>query len=374
VAGKNISLGRPALDSGRNRIYITDRVDTLYALDLTDRQNGETFPTANEWSFGLGDATDFMPGIDLPLGTGTVYSDEFGSELRAVKPDGDSKWVAAVASDIDSTPAVGADGTIYFGKDIGKFTALNPNGSPKWEFPGSGNIGSVQTSPALGPDGTIYFGSNDNNLYALNPDVSSAAEREKFSFSATGDVRSSPTVDQGDEAVFFGSDDTNVYAVNQLAEPRNFRDNSVEPKKLISSVDFPEISFSDINDSNNWLKHDNGLWAVRFEVIRQTIAGGKGEYRLKTWVEKCTTSGCSKIRDALFRDTLITYDVAAVPPKLEQVITLSALDHAKFERLLFGFTSQAIGTDTQQAVIRFFELSFSRPSDPLVTSDPILVP
>ena len=31
--------------------------------------------------------------------------------------------------------------------------------------------GSDQSSPAIGADGTIYVGSNDDNLYALNPET-----------------------------------------------------------------------------------------------------------------------------------------------------------------------------------------------------------
>ena len=75
-----------------------------------------------------------------------------------------------------------------------------------------------------------------------------------------------------------------------------------------------------------------------------------------------------------FRDTLSNYKVSTRPPKLVQTIKLTAEEHAKFERFLFGFTSAAATGDTQAAIIKFFELSFIRVSDPDVTSDPNLDP
>ena len=71
---------------------------------------------------------------------------------------------------------------------------------------------------------------------------------------------------------------------------------------------------------------------------------------------------------------LVTYDVPAIPPKLEQTFTLDAAEHAKFERFLFGFTTAVASGDTRESIVRFFELSFIRPTDPVITSDPNLSP
>jgi outer membrane protein assembly factor BamB len=48
----------------------------------------------------------------------------------------------------------------------GKLYALDPDGTQKWEFV-TGAV--VYSSPAIGADGTIYVGSNDSNLYAIGP-------------------------------------------------------------------------------------------------------------------------------------------------------------------------------------------------------------
>jgi hypothetical protein len=65
---------------------------------------------------------------------------------------------------VTSSPAIGADGTIYVGSADMKLYAINPDGSEKWHFTTQGAIAS---SPAIGSDGTIYIGSSDNNLYAV---------------------------------------------------------------------------------------------------------------------------------------------------------------------------------------------------------------
>jgi outer membrane protein assembly factor BamB len=61
-----------------------------------------------------------------------------------------------------------------------KFYAINPDGSQKWRL--TTEQLTVFSSPAIGADGTIYVGSHDYNLYAINPDGS-----QKWSFT-TGDA------------------------------------------------------------------------------------------------------------------------------------------------------------------------------------------
>ena len=79
------------------------------------------------------------------------------------------KWSFQTGYDVDSSPAIGSDGTIYVGSRDGNLYAINPDGSRKWAF----EAGRIQdSSPAIGSDGTIYVGSRDDYLYAINPDGS----------------------------------------------------------------------------------------------------------------------------------------------------------------------------------------------------------
>ncbi|HUB07311.1 MAG TPA: PQQ-binding-like beta-propeller repeat protein, partial [Myxococcales bacterium] len=61
-------------------------------------------------------------------------------------------------------PAIGGDGTVFFGATDGSFYAVNPNGSQRFKITTGARVSS---SPAIGPDGTVYFVSDDGNLYAI---------------------------------------------------------------------------------------------------------------------------------------------------------------------------------------------------------------
>ena len=61
-----------------------------------------------------------------------------------------------------SSPAIGADGTVYIGSMDNKVYALDgATGIKKWEFETGGWVGS---SPTIGPDGTVYIGSKDSKV------------------------------------------------------------------------------------------------------------------------------------------------------------------------------------------------------------------
>ena len=81
-------------------------------------------------------------------------------------------------------------------------------GSQKWYF-GVGDGYGVKSSPAIGADGTVYFGADDGNLYALNPQDGSL----KWTFTTGAAIKTPPTID-ANGTVYFASDDTNLYAVS----------------------------------------------------------------------------------------------------------------------------------------------------------------
>jgi outer membrane protein assembly factor BamB len=65
-----------------------------------------------------------------------------------------------------SSPAIGADGTVYVGNSGHDLCAINRNGTLKWTY----TTGlDVYSSAAIGADGTVYVGSWDDKLYAIGP-------------------------------------------------------------------------------------------------------------------------------------------------------------------------------------------------------------
>lgn len=77
---------------------------------------------------------------------------------------GSLAWKLTAGNVISSSPAVGADNTIYIGSADNSLDALNPDGTEKWAF---ATGGFIESSPGMGRDGTVYFGSRDFNFYAL---------------------------------------------------------------------------------------------------------------------------------------------------------------------------------------------------------------
>ncbi len=80
--------------------------------------------------------------------------------------NGTKKWEYETGGGIDSSPAIGSDGTIYVGSYDKKLYALNSDGSKKWEYETGSGI--ILSSPAISSDGTIYVGSHDKKLHAIN--------------------------------------------------------------------------------------------------------------------------------------------------------------------------------------------------------------
>ena len=85
------------------------------------------------------------------------------------------KWAFNTGGAVESSPAIGSDGTIYVGSSAawpqtdGRIYAINPDGSKKWEF----SLRDVSfASPVISSDGTIYLGASDRTLYAINSDGS----------------------------------------------------------------------------------------------------------------------------------------------------------------------------------------------------------
>ena len=76
-----------------------------------------------------------------------------------------SQWTYRMGSQVESSPAIGADGTVYAGTLDGHLYAINPDGSLEWAYT---TEDSVSSSPAIAIDGTVYVRSSDGKLYAFS--------------------------------------------------------------------------------------------------------------------------------------------------------------------------------------------------------------
>src|SRR5471030_763678 len=85
----------------------------------------------------------------------------------ALTPAGALKWKYTVPSPTDptlsnaigSSPALGADGTVYFKAEDNNLYAVTSSGVLKWRV----NVpGLSYAAPAIGSDGSVYLGSDNS--------------------------------------------------------------------------------------------------------------------------------------------------------------------------------------------------------------------
>ena len=135
---------------------------------------------------------------------GTIYFGSEDNDLYALNPDGSQKWAFATQGSIGSSPPSARTAPSTSGRRIIISMPSTRTAAQKWAF----LTGGIDSSPAIGTDGTIYVGSWDNNLYAVNPNGS-----QKWACLTGGSVNASPAIG-ADGTIYVGSQDDNLYAIN----------------------------------------------------------------------------------------------------------------------------------------------------------------
>jgi outer membrane protein assembly factor BamB len=386
----------PALAPG-GEIYFVANEDGLIAFQ-TDPENPTSNPTFL-WKrtevlaiddIGASGTEDWGELNSSPVidDNGFIYvGDDDGNVYSFFSTGGPPRWTYPTGDNVDSTPYVDpVSGIIYVGSNDKKVHAIDAFfgfSVPGWPFDtsaqGLGFGGKVRSSPIVDSDGTIYVGSDDYLLYAINPDGTL-----RWSYQTDGRVKSSPGIGP-DGIIYVGDTAGKVYALSRFARPRNEKNLMItsEGTSPNFTVGGEPVELDDA-DGNDWLAGKDlakGPWAVRMEIKRSLTANANGryEYTLRTWIRQCDTmiasSECTDpdIIGTFFQDTRLEYE--AKPPHLEQTIELEQTDQDLFDRFLFGFTGASgdtsiAGKTPQNAVIEKLQLSFIRPGDPVVTTDP----
>ncbi len=417
-----ISESTPAVDKN-GVIYVGSRNGNLYAID----PNGTL-----KWAKPTGGEVRSSPVVDRTGGDydGTIYVIEVFGTIRAFNPDGSQRWASTLSGYFSTAPALSKDGSVVYVVDSNdsKLYAINAsNSSPAWtspfyvDLPGnsgsndpvvdhtdSGFAGTIYhvtddgqlfavkpdgngwrwdknlndnsaSSPAIGADGVIYVGSDDGYLYAISPAdeyVEWSLDTCSISPCTTPAVKSDPAIGP-DGTVYFGNDDDKVFARNRIARPPNRSDLLVTSTGIGTNVRVAGEPV-DVKSETDWLlgnpdNADIGPWAVRLEVMRSTTkVNDKYEYTLHAWVRQCKESDCNDVLGTFYEDTRIQYATNRTGSELPlaQTIELNAAEHGDFTQFLFGFTGAVAANNRQDAVIDHFQLSFIRPNDPIITTDP----
>jgi outer membrane protein assembly factor BamB len=87
----------------------------------------------------------------------------------SIGSDGKKRWALGSALSIDASPAVAANGEIYFSCPWRNLSAVTQDGNEVWRFytDSDRDHGNIIASPAIGSDGTIYVAEEDW-LHAIN--------------------------------------------------------------------------------------------------------------------------------------------------------------------------------------------------------------
>jgi outer membrane protein assembly factor BamB len=154
-----------------------------------------------KWRFQAGNEIRSSPAISAD---GTIYFGCRDRRLYAVTPESKLKWTYTTGWWVDSSPAIASDGTVYVGSWDRKLHAVSPEGKARWTFETGGYVVS---SPAIASNGVVYVGSYDGRLYAL-----SATGQKLWEYKTEAPILSSPALDWGG-GVYFTSLDGHLYVV-----------------------------------------------------------------------------------------------------------------------------------------------------------------
>ena len=147
--------------TGRLTVTVRERARLAWSVPL-------------EWYFPEATA-EILIGAGVAIGAeGTIYVgwNDYPAQTShwyALSPQGGILWTVDVPGLTNwGMPAIGADGTLYFGSRIGSagsLVAVDPGGSIRWILDG---LGPISSSPALGPDGTIHV-AGGRHVHAVDP-------------------------------------------------------------------------------------------------------------------------------------------------------------------------------------------------------------
>ena len=189
----------PAL--GHNGILYFGSLDgKVYALD------GVT--GVKIWEYDTSYLIESSPAIGRD---GTVYIGRYGRFLALNGTTGEKMWDNVELQTVISSPAIDELGNLYVGDQAGKVHSLDgKTGVRNWT---SEKIASDPIlSPAIGIDGTIYVSEIGGSVIAL----AAKTGVELWRFRPENRMQSSPSIGS-DGTVYFGSWDEKIYALNGKA-------------------------------------------------------------------------------------------------------------------------------------------------------------
>ena len=124
--------------------------------------------------------------------------------LYAVNPSGTQLWSYNTDGEINSSPVIGADGTVYFGSADSSVYAVSSSGLLVWSYKSDS---PVNGTGALSFNGILYIGTDNGKLLALSP------TGEMLWYYQTNGTITAPPLITADNMIYVGSADGAIYGM-----------------------------------------------------------------------------------------------------------------------------------------------------------------
>ena len=149
-------------------LYLGSNDGYVYALDSTNGGAIKWINQISNSSSGNYNSPNAIFTTPVVAPDKTIYIGSNQGYLYALNPTGTIKWSYNAGYPLQSSPIIDASGSIYFGASKYVFAVGDDGFSayPKWLTPFQTNA-NVNSSPALGSNGYLYFGSDDGYVYAI---------------------------------------------------------------------------------------------------------------------------------------------------------------------------------------------------------------
>lgn len=177
--------------------------DTIYFVSA-GKLYGVSLEGNEQSVFAPGTSIHSIPAIGED---GSIFFGADNERVYALYSGGtsnDLRWRFNTGENVSSSPVIGVRGDIYIGSESARLYCLTTNGVVRWSV---STKRPVHSALSIGADGTIYAGSDDRNMYAITPDG-----HVRWTFPTGGRVRSAAAIDS-EGTLYFGSTDKKIYAV-----------------------------------------------------------------------------------------------------------------------------------------------------------------
>ncbi len=189
-------ISSPAVSADGQSIYIGSGDGFLYALSPPAQGNSMVL----QWDYLADGEVESSPVIGPD---GDIYFCSVNGTIYAVHPDGSTKWVYEIAASsnedprIYSSPAMDLDGALYVGAGNNQLLALNSEtGELIWNFE---TWGPVDSSPAIDAQGNLYFADRSGTFFSIT-----AGGTERWSHEVGISLYSSPAIGERDRVYATG--------------------------------------------------------------------------------------------------------------------------------------------------------------------------